>query len=59
MTMLNIILTWGDITREMTTIWYVMNIEEQLNQPLPHPEEPVDELTYVPHSHQNVRTVSI
>jgi hypothetical protein len=37
--------------RGMDTIWYVMNTEEQLSQPVPHLEEPLDELTYVPHSH--------
>jgi hypothetical protein len=31
--------------REMTTIWYDMDIDEHLSQPLPHPEEPVDELS--------------
>jgi hypothetical protein len=35
----------------MTTIWYGMNIEEQLSQSLSHPEEHVDELAYVSHSH--------
>jgi hypothetical protein len=30
-----------------------MNTNEQLSQPVPHPEEYVDKLTYVPHSHQN------
>jgi hypothetical protein len=45
--------------REMTTIWYEMNTDELLSQPVPHLEELVDELTYVPHSHQNARAVSI
>jgi hypothetical protein len=36
-----------------------MNTEKQLSQLVPHPEEPVDELTYILHSHQNVRVVSI
>jgi hypothetical protein len=58
-TMPNIILIWGGIIREMTTIWYGMNIEKQLSQPLLHPEEPMYELTYVLHSHQNARAVSI
>jgi hypothetical protein len=37
--------------RRMSTIRYIMNTDEQLSQPLPHPEEPVNELSYVPHSH--------
>jgi hypothetical protein len=45
--------------REMTTIWYGINIEEQLSQPVPHPKETVNELAYVPHSHQNALAVSI
>jgi hypothetical protein len=45
--------------RGMTPIWYGMNTDEHLSQPLPHPEEPVDELSYVPHSHQSARAVSI
>jgi hypothetical protein len=45
--------------RGMTTIWYGMNTDEHLSQPLPHPEEPVDELLYVPHSHQSARAVNI
>jgi hypothetical protein len=36
-----------------------MNTDEQLSQSLLHPEEPVDELAYVPHSHQNARAVVI
>jgi hypothetical protein len=45
--------------RGMAKIWYKMNTEEHLSQPLPYPEEPMDELVYVPHSHQNARAVSI
>jgi hypothetical protein len=37
--------------RGMAKIWYGMNTDEHLSQPLLHPEEPVDELSYVPHSH--------
>jgi hypothetical protein len=33
--------------------------DEQLSQSVPHPEELVDELEYVPYSHQTVRAVSI
>jgi hypothetical protein len=36
-----------------------MDTDEHLSQPLPHPEEPVDELSYIPHSHQTARAVSI
>jgi hypothetical protein len=39
--------------RGITIIWYGMNTDEHLSQPLPHPEEPVDELSYVLHSHQS------
>jgi hypothetical protein len=45
--------------RGMTTIWYDINTDEHLSRPLPHPEKPVDELSYVPHSHQSARAVSI
>jgi hypothetical protein len=45
--------------REMSIIWYRMNTGEQLSQLVPHPNEPVDGLTYVPHSHQNTRAVTI
>jgi hypothetical protein len=45
--------------RGMTIIWYGMNTEEYLSHQLLHPEEPMDELSYVPHSHQNARVVSI
>jgi hypothetical protein len=44
--------------RGMTTIWYEMNTDKRLSQPVLHPEEPMNELTYVPHSHQNAQTVS-
>jgi hypothetical protein len=44
--------------REMATIWYDMNTDEQLCQPLPYPEESVDELSYVPHSNQTALAVS-
>jgi hypothetical protein len=40
-------------------IWYRMNINEQLSQPVLHLEENVDELAYVPHLHQTTRAVSI
>jgi hypothetical protein len=43
----------------VVTIWYWINNEEQLSQPVSHPEEPVDELAYVPHSHQNIWVISI
>jgi hypothetical protein len=36
-----------------------MNTEEQLSRPILHPEEPVDELTYVSYSHQNFWAVNI
>jgi hypothetical protein len=58
-TMPSTIRTWGGYKRGMTIIWYNMNTNEHLSQPLPHPEEPVDELSYVPHSYQNARAVSI
>jgi hypothetical protein len=38
----------------MVTIWYRMNTEKQLSRSLLHPEESVDELAYIPYSHQNV-----
>jgi hypothetical protein len=37
--------------RGMNTIWYGMDTDEHLSQPSPHPEEHVDELSYVPHLH--------
>jgi hypothetical protein len=43
----------------MATIWYDMDTDEHLSRPLPHTEELVDELSYVPHSHQIARAVSI
>jgi hypothetical protein len=45
--------------RGIDTIWYKMNTDEQLCRSVPHPEEHVDELAYVPQSHQNVRAISI
>jgi hypothetical protein len=45
--------------RVMATIWYDMYTDDHLSQSLPHPEEPVDELSYVPHSHRTTRAVSI
>jgi hypothetical protein len=40
--------------REMTTIWYRMNTDEQLSQLVPYLKEPMDELAHIPHLHQNV-----
>jgi hypothetical protein len=37
--------------RGMAMIWYMMNIDEQLSQPVPYSEEPMDELAYVLRSH--------
>jgi hypothetical protein len=34
--------------RVLATIWYGMNTDEQLSQPVSHPEELVDELECVP-----------
>jgi hypothetical protein len=39
--------------------WYSMDTNEHLSQSLPHPEELVDELSYVPHSYQTARAVNI
>jgi hypothetical protein len=45
--------------RMMVTIWYEMNTHEQLSQPVPHSDEPVDELTYISRLHQSAQAVSI
>jgi hypothetical protein len=45
--------------RWITTIWYGKNTDEQLSQPVLYPEEPVNELAYILHSHQTAKTVSI